>query len=319
MNYPAAWRFSFLALLLLLVVDESGAQKLPNMITFRASAQMVLVPVTVTDHYGKTIEGLRAQDFNILDEQKPQRIVSFAREDAPCSVGMVLDISGSMRNILGPAKEVAQAFFGTANPQDEFLLLTVASQPEELSGFTTDIKALEESIDFTKSGGMTALVDTIYLGLNRMRKAHQPRRALLILSDGMDNFSRHSQSELMRVALEADTQIYTVILDNPSAGVTGSIPLRPSMIKKPIDQGRENEGPALLEKLSEKTGGLHFRARDGAQARQAVIRAAQAIRNQYVIGYQAPDSPMVGKWHRVRVKANVPNVNVYARNGYYSR
>ena len=112
---------------------------------FRTNAQMVLVPVTVTDHNGKTIQGLRAEDFNILEDQVPQQIVSFTAEDAPCSVGLVLDISGSMRNTLDAAKGVAQSFFQTANPEDEFLLLTVSTQPEAISGFTTDIAALEES------------------------------------------------------------------------------------------------------------------------------------------------------------------------------
>jgi VWFA-related protein len=223
-----------------------------------------------------------------------------------------------MRSLLGPAKDVAQAFFGTANPEDEFQLLTVSSQPSALTGFTTDVASLERGIDSTQSGGMTALVDTIFLGLHGMREARRSRRALLILSDGMDNYSRHTQSELMRVALEADTQIYTVVLDNPAASETRSIPLRPSMIRKPIDQGRDREGPDLLKKLSEKTGGLHFRVNNGAQAREAVIKAGQAIRKEYVIGYNPPESESLGKWHRVLVKANVPNVNVAARNGYYS-
>src|SRR5580700_4134363 len=129
------------SILLLLLFGGAGAnaQMVANLVTFRASAQMVLVPVTVTDHYGKTIEGLRAQDFNLLDDQKPQHILTFSSDDAPCSVGLVLDISGSMRNLLGPAKDVAQAFFGTANPEDEFEVLTVSSQPSALTGFTSDV------------------------------------------------------------------------------------------------------------------------------------------------------------------------------------
>jgi Ca-activated chloride channel family protein len=281
---------------------------------------MVLVPVTVTDHNGKTIGGLRVEDFNILDDQKPQPIVSFTSEDAPCSVGVVLDVSGSMRNILGSAREIADAFFGTANPEDEFLLLTVSSQPESLSGFTTDVAALEKTIEYAHPGGMTALIDTVYLGLNRMRQAHRPRRALLIISDGMDNYSRYSEAELSRVALEADTQIYTIILDNPTAGAVGGVaPFRPSMVAKPIDQARQRQQPSLLDKISEKTGGLHFHVSNSAQAKQAVIKTGQALRNEYLIGYQAPDTSTSGKWHRVRVKANLPKVNVYARNGYYSR
>jgi VWFA-related protein len=143
---------------------------------------------------------------------------------------------------------------------------------------------------------------------------------LLIISDGMDNYSRYSEAELSRVALEADTQIYTIILDNPTAGAVGGVaPFRPSMVAKPIDQARQRQQPSLLDKISEKTGGLHFHVSNSAQAKQAVIKTGQALRNEYLIGYQAPDTSTSGKWHRVRVKANLPKVNVYARNGYYSR
>ena len=124
----------------------------------------------------------------------------------------MLDISGSMQQTLSAAKDIAQAFFEAANPDDEFLLLTVSTQPAATPGFTTDTAALEDTIGFTKPGGLTALIDTVYLGLSRMREAQRPRRALLILSDGMDNHSRYSKSELMRVALEADVQIYTIII-----------------------------------------------------------------------------------------------------------
>jgi Ca-activated chloride channel family protein len=319
MFLPAALRFCCLALLPLLSWDQLNGQSQARPAAFRTSAQMVLVPVTVTDHNGKTVEGLRAENFNVLEDQAPQQIVSFTAEDAPCSVGLVLDVSGSMRNALDTAKGVAHSFLQTANPADEFLLLTVSTQPEAVSGFTTDIADLEESIGRASPGGMTALIDTVYLGLNNMRKARQPRRALLILSDGMDNYSRYSKGELMRAALEANVQIYTIIVGNGSGGgSTGGAPFRPSLIAKPIDQAREHEGPNMLEELSEKTGGLHFRAHSDTEAKEAAIKAGRALRNQYVIGYQPPSSGATGKWHRIRVKSNVPKVNVYARNGYYS-
>jgi Ca-activated chloride channel family protein len=311
-------RFSCVALLLFLSRDELDAQSKATPAGFRTSAQMVLVPVAVTDHNGKSIEGLRAADFTVLEDQAPQQIVSFTTEDAPCSVGLVLDISGSMRNTLAAAKGVARSFFQTANPEDEFLLLTVSTQPEAISGFTTDIDGLEQAIGRTSSGGMTALIDTVYLGLNRMRKAKQPRRALLILSDGVDNYSRYSKSELMRVALEADVQIYTIIVGNGSAvASTGTIPFRPALIRKGIDQ-EEHQGPRLLEELADRTGGLHFQARSDTEAQESAIKAGQALRNEYMIGYQPSNSGPTGKWHRIRVKSNVPKVNVYARNGYYS-
>ncbi len=310
-------RSSLQVFVLLGVLFPLDAQPLTQA-AYRADSRMVLVPVTVTDHHGKTVEGLGAADFHILDDQRPQQIVSFTNEDAPCSVGVVLDISGSMRNILGTAKDVAHAFFQTTNPEDEYLLLTVSTQPEAVSGFTTDIPALENSVDAARPGGETALIDTVYLGLRRMKSARRPRRALLIVSDGLDNYSRYSKGELMRVALEADVQVYSVIIDNPLAtAASGTVPFRPAMMSKPWDKGPENQGPQMLEELSDKTGGLHFRVRNSDQAREAVIKAGRALRTQYVIGYQLPDAGTSGKWHRVRVKSTMQKVNVYARNGYY--
>jgi Ca-activated chloride channel family protein len=311
-------RFSF-ALLLVLTLREAEAQKPVNAPTFHTNAQLVLVPVTVTDHYGKTVEGLQAKDFHIFDDRTPQRILSFSSEDAPCSIGLVLDISGSMHNTLGAAKEIAQAFFGNANQDDEFLLLTVSTEPATMPAFTSDTAALEESIEFTKPGGLTALIDTVYLGLSRMREATWPRRALLIVSDGMDNHSRYSQSDLMRVALEADVQIYTIVINNGSSNAsTGTAPYRPSLVTKPWDRAEERQGPEMLKKLSDQTGGLYFSAGNNAEAKEYAIKAGQALRNEYVIGYRPPDTGKSGKWHRIRVKSDASNVHVYARTGYHS-
>ena len=210
-------RLSCLALPLLLALGRSDAQNLSRAVTFRTSTRMVLVPVTVTDHYGKTIMNLQAKDFNIFDDQTHQQVVSFGTEDVPCSVGLVLDISGSMKSAIGVVKESAQAFVRTANPDDEFLLLTVSTTPAVSSKFTTDTQTLEENIGFARPGGFTALIDTVYLGLNQMRKAGTQRRALVILSDGVDNHSQYSRGELLRVALEADVQVYTIIVENGAA------------------------------------------------------------------------------------------------------
>jgi VWFA-related protein len=140
----------------------------------------------------------------------------------------------------------------------------------------------------------------------------------MILSDGMDNHSRYSMSELLRVALEADVQIYSVIIDNGASGSSSNtIPFRPAMIQKPGDRARENQGPNLLEKLAEKTGGLYFHAREGGQVKEAMTKAGEALRSEYVIGYKMPDSGPSGKWRQIRVKSNVPKVHVHARSGYY--
>jgi Ca-activated chloride channel homolog len=323
-----ALRFSWLAIPLLFSLVKSDAQITlarsdapsgPRSSIFRSDTRIVLVPVTVTDHHWKTVTGLQAKDFNILDDQVSQQIVSFSTEDAPCSVGVVLDVSGSMRDTLGVVKEGTRTFVKTASPGDEFLLLTVSTTPEAGSEFTTDTAAIEESIARTKPGGFTALIDTVYLGLNHMRKARNPRRALVIVSDGMDNRSQYSKNELLRVALEADVQIYAVIIDNGASGSSASsVPFRPSLVAKPGDQAAQRQGPNLLEELADKTGGLYFHARNNAQTTEGLTKVGQALRNQYMIGYQPAVSDHSGKWHRIHVKTTVPKVNIYARSGYYA-
>ena len=317
MGFPRLLRLcvGFLVLTIAGAASQTAAQK-PM---FRTNAEMVLVPVTVTDRNGKTIDGLRADDFKVFDDKRSQKIASFAVEDAPCSVGLVLDISGSMESTLRQTKDIAHAFFEASNPDDEFLLLTVSTEPAATARFTTDTAALEESIAFAPTGGLTALIDTVYLGLGSMKKAELPRRALLIISDGKDNHSRYSESELMSVALEADIQIYTIIMDTGSGGLSSSsAPYRPSMVAKPWDRAAENRGPEMLEKLSDQTGGLHFRVHDNADAKEAVMKIGRALRDEYVIGYRPQDLDKSRKWHRIRVKLNTTGKHVHARTGYYS-
>ncbi len=231
----------------------------------------------------------------------------------------MLDVSGSMQRALSTVKDGVRAFVRTANSEDEFLLLTVSTLPSADQAFTSDTQSVEASIAATRPGGLTALLDTAYLGLNRMRKAQNPRRAMIVLSDGLDNHSRYSRSELLRAALEADVQIYAIILNTGTGGSSsGGAPFRPSMIQKPGDRGPEIQGPELLEKLAEKTGGLSFFPRDNAEVKAALVKAGEALRSEYVIGYRMPDTGGTGKWHQVRVKSTVPKVTIHARSGYYA-
>jgi Ca-activated chloride channel homolog len=286
---------------------------------FQINSAMVLIPVNITDGDGKTLQGLRAQDFTIFDEKAPQQIASFSSEDAPCSVGLVFDTSGSMRYALSTTKRIAEVFLKASNPEDEFLMLTVSSVPEADSRFTTESEALAQDVQATRAGGMTALLDTVYLGLNRLHKATRPRRALLILSDGMDNQSRYSKRELMRLAFESDVQVYTILVDGIPGSSGGAALLVPSMVAKPGQQAAERQGPQTLQELSEKTGGLYLRVRNDAEGAEAATRFARTLRNEYIIGYRAPNSGPSGKWHRVQVKSKVPKARIFARSGYYAQ
>jgi len=303
---------SVLALTLSLRAEEPPRK---GSFAFRSDVKMILVPVTVTDRRGATVNGLGQKSFTVLDDKVPQNIVSFSSEDSPCSVGLVLDLSGSMRNALRSAKEALTDFLGTANPQDEFILLGITTKPliypvgsfQEAGQFTSDPAVIQDSIRLAPLGGSTALVDTVYTALGKMRAARHPRRALVIVSDGMDNHSRHSKQELIRLAVEADVQIYTIAID--------TVPRE----KKPIQQLEARRGLNYLEDLADKTGGVHFVTQNRQDISAAAEQAGLAIRNQYVIGYRPQHSDVSGKWHRVQIKLDRDRVQVYARSGYYAR
>ena len=180
-----------------------------------------------------------------------------------------------MQATLGTAKQAVSEFLKDSNAKDEFFLATVSSNPELHSGLTHDADALLSSIQFASAYGDTALIDTVYLALNRIRLAQNALRALLVISDEMDNHSRYSKNELMRAALEADTQIYTIALDRSSPN------------QKPIQKAEASLGLLLMSDLAEKMGGLNFVIRNASDVVQAAAKAGVAIRNQYVIGFSA--------------------------------
>jgi Ca-activated chloride channel family protein len=277
----------------------------------RADVKLILVPVTVMDRRGAVVNGLDKSRFAVWDNQVAQKIISFSSEDVPCSVGLVLDISASMRDHLASAKDSLIQFIKLANPTDEFRLFRVTTKPllypDALhDDHTWDMGALQDRVRVATAGGDTALVDTIYAALLNMRHARNPRRALVIVSDGVDNHSRYSKQYLIRAAVEADVQMYTIgIFTAPPAS-------------KAVEQVGARNGLSYLEELSARTGGVHFVIQGRKEATAAAQRISSAIRNQYVIGFQPVTLDETGKWHRVQVKLDRSQVQVYARGGYYA-
>jgi Ca-activated chloride channel family protein len=303
---------------MLVTIGALSAQRPASPVAFQTNADLVLVPMVVRDRSGQPVQGLRADQFTVFDDQNRQKIVSFLSEDGPCSVGLVLDTSGSMRNTLRAATGIVHAFLATANPDDEFLLLTVSTTPNGESGFTNDAGSVEKQTELQTATGLTALFDSIHLGLNKMRAAKYPRRALLIISDGKDNHSRYSGTELMRMAIEVDVQVYTILVENGSTGANYAVPLMTGLIRKSWDQGRDRPALSLLEALSDKTGGIFSAVRTDAEAKKAVIQSGEAIRREYVIGYQPANLGRHGQWHRVVIKSDLPRASIAARKGYYT-
>lgn len=268
----------------------------------------VLVNVTVTDPYDRIVTGLDESNFKIYDDKVQQKILSFSTEDAPISVGMIFDSSGSMSDKIQKSKEAALQFFETSNPQDEFMLINFANRPNLISGFTSRYSNLQDRLLFVKSGGRTALLDAIYLGLEEMKKATTSRKALLVISDGGENHSRYTERDIKEMVKESDVEIYAIGVFEPLA----------SRDRTP----EEAAGPSLLSDLANMTGGRMFSVEDPDELPDIAEKISIELRNQYVIGYKPSNLVYDGRWRRIKVKLDpprgLPPLQVYARTGYYA-
>ena len=282
----------------------------PNIHTrpIQVNVSMVVVGITVTDPYDRIVTGLEKGNFQVFDDKVPQEIVTFSTEDAPISVGMIFDSSGSMSDKIENSREAALQFFKTSNPEDEFMLINFNERPDLISSFTSKFEKLQDRLLFIKSGGRTALLDAIYMGLNEMKQARSSRKALLVISDGGDNHSRYTENEIKRAVKESDAQIYAVAVLEPLAS-RGRTP-------------EEAAGPSLLADLAEVSGGRMFSVESASELPDIAEKISIELRNEYVIGYKPSNLVRDGRWRRIKVKLDpprgLPPLQVYARTGYYA-
>jgi Ca-activated chloride channel homolog len=270
--------------------------------------ELALVNVTVTDPYNRLVTGLEADNFRIFEDNVEQEVVNFSSEDVPISIGVILDLSGSMSNKAGKAKEAAIQFFKTANPQDEFLLIGFNERVELISPFTNSIEDLQSRLLSVSSKGRTALLDAIYLGLSQMKGAHTGKRALLIISDGGDNSSRYNEADIKRLVREADTQLYSIGIFDP-LGYRSRTP-------------EELNGPSLLSELTQLTGGRAFALENFNDLPDIAAKIGMELRNQYILGYRPSNKAHDARWRKVKVKLRTPKglppLTAYAKTGYYA-
>ena len=273
----------------------------------RVDVDLALVNVTVTDPYNRLVTGLEAENFRIFEDNLEQEITHFSSEDVPVSIGVVLDLSGSMTNKIDKSRMAALQFFKTANPQDEYFVVSFNEHAELSSPFTSSVEDIETRLMFTAAKGRTALLDAIYLGLSQMRGARNQKKAVLVISDGGDNHSRYSEHDIRSFVKEADTQIYAIGLYDP-AGARAT--------------PEEVNGPALLNELTEMSGGRTFAVSNLNDLPDIAIKIGMELRNQYVLGYRPSNRARDGKWRKIKVKLRppkgLPPLNVYAKSGYYS-
>jgi Ca-activated chloride channel family protein len=269
---------------------------------------LALVNVTVTDPYDRLVTGLEPDNFRIFENSVEQEIQYFSYEDVPISIGVIFDLSGSMVNKLDKAREAASQFFKTANPQDEFFLVSFNERAELMSGFTSSVEDLQSRILSALARGRTALLDAIYLGLNQMRTARNGKRALLIMSDGGDNNSRYTEKDIKRLVREAGTQLYSVGIFDPFANRSRT--------------PEELSGPSLLSEVTELTGGRAFSVENINELPDIAAKIGAELRNQYILGYRPSNKSHDARWRKIKVKLRAPKglppLSVYAKAGYYA-
>ena len=272
---------------------------------FKKNVEMVLVPVTITDPLNRFVTGLDRQNFNLFEGKDQQEIKTFSSEDAPVSIGVIFDMSGSMSTKIERAREAVMEFFKTANPQDEFFVIAFADKPEEISDFTSSVDEIQGRLLYTTPKGRTALLDAIYLGISKMRQAKYPKKALLVISDGGDNHSRYTEGEIRSLVKEADVLIYAIGLYDHYFATE-----------------EERLGPGLLSDVTELTGGRAFTIDNPNDLADVSTKIGIELRNQYVLGYRPKNPARDGKWRKIKVKLlppkGLPPLKVYAKTGYYA-
>jgi Ca-activated chloride channel family protein len=271
----------------------------------KVDVDLVLVPVTITDPMNRLVTGLDKENFQLYEGNATQEIRTFSSEDAPVSLGVIFDSSGSMSSKMDRAKDAVVEFFKTANPQDEFFMITFSDEPETVSDFTNSVDEIQNKLVFAVPRHRTALLDAIYMGISKMRQAKYPKKALLIISDGGDNHSRYTEGEIKSLVKEADVMIYAIgIYDRYASAM------------------EERLGPQLLSDITELTGGRAFTIDNPNDLGDVATKIGVELRNQYVLGYRPAKVVRDGKWRKIKVKLlppkGLPPLRVYARTGYYA-
>ncbi|HLH40371.1 MAG TPA: VWA domain-containing protein [Bryobacteraceae bacterium] len=269
---------------------------------------LVLIPVHVTTPLGASVPNLPKSSFHLFENGVEQTITHFSSEDAPLSIGFLFDASGSMRNKLRKSAEAAAAFFRTANTDDEFFLIDFNERPRLAIPFTQNAGAITRHIAHTHADGRTSLLDAIHLALEQMEFAKNLRKAIVIVSDGGDNRSRYTETEIKSALREADVQLYAMGIFDPD--------------ESPKRTPEERNGPKLLDELAEQTGGRHYPVQNLDELASVCERIGRELRNEYLIGYAPANDAQDGTYRKVKVTvtppSGMPELRAHHRQGYYA-
>jgi Ca-activated chloride channel family protein len=260
----------------------------------------------VLDGRDRPVTSLPREYFRVLDNGREQPIRFFAHEDAPVSLAIILDTSGSMRDKWSRARNMLAHFCQNLAPGDDLFPVTVERQPKLLTDYTTDCAGIESGLQQTRPHGPTALLDAIPFAVQHLRLARHPRHAILIISDGGENSSRTRLATIRNLAREANAQIYSATLGLDPVYARATWP-------------GENQGPELLREIAQFTGGRAFAIDDRGRTADVAASLSREIHDQYVIGYHPPTVDD-GKYHRISVTVRRDSsgcrLSLFHRTGY---
>jgi Ca-activated chloride channel family protein len=270
----------------------------------RLDRDVVTISVTVSDPYGRFVTGLDKSHFEIYDDKIKQEIKFFNDDDAPITLGIVYDVSGSMESKVSRSLHALRRFVETSHDDDEYFLVGFNQRAQLIRDFTTSGESVVNSLTLVSTEGRTALYDAAYIGIEKARQGRHTKKALLIISDGQDNNSRYTFSELRDLVREADVQLYAI-------GI--------------VDLVRDNElgayGESVLEELARSTGGRAFFPSSEEELVDVCTQIALELRHQYSIGYYPTTDIRDGRWHKIKVKVDpppgLPRLAVRAKEGYF--
>ena len=270
--------------------------------SIRVNVGLTLIPVSVTDSFGAPVSGLTRENFRLFEDGVEQQVQHFGSEDAPISIGVVFDASRSMTGKLDQARDAVARFFRMAMPGDEFFLIEFSDAPRLISGFTSETEYIEKTLAGIVPKNWTALLDAVYLGMQRMKPAKNPRKALLILSDGADNHSRYTESEMRSLVTEGDVCIYSI-------GLVSGL----DFFKRHV---------RLLRRLADETGGQLHEVDKLEDLPEAVAKISSTLRNQYMLGFSSNNPSNSRLYRKIEVKLTQnpewPRLRASWRTGYYT-
>jgi len=270
-----------------------------------ANVDLVLVNVTVLDQAGRAVSGLALTNFAVTDQKNRQTIKYLSNEDEPISLVVVLDVSASMATRVQQERRAFSDLVSTSNPQDDFCLIVVSDKPRIALHFDDPTSDMAPVVNTLQPDGTTALWDGMYLGIKELKAARHQRKAMVVISDGGDNHSRYTESELRSLLKEADAEVYAI-----------------GLFDRYATRIEEKKGPLQLDEVTSVTGGRVFSVHDAAQLSRAVTQISYELRNQYVLGYYPSDRSRDGKWRKLDIRlagsASQAKLRLYTKKGYYA-